>query len=211
MNLDVRLAADQLARMRGMTAAYHRQFFSDTTVSTISALVLFIAGWAVAEEAFLLIPIVALVGAVRTAFDASYLMFARWYSRCLEDDLNRAAGRRILIASEIESSYLFELGSRKVVTVPLAGPFSWFTFVTIFYTASGIAVSAFAIALGWEVLFAAPAALAWSYLIVVAILTAGALAAGSWWFIGGEGERRLQEAIESNYEPTSERQERTTP
>ena len=51
---------------------------------------------------FLAIPIVALIGAAQTAFDASYLIFSRQYATRLEHMLNRELGRDILIAHRLE-------------------------------------------------------------------------------------------------------------
>jgi hypothetical protein len=61
----------QLSRMRAMTAMYHRRFFLDVNPTTVLILVLFVVGWWGVEEAFLLVPVVALIGAVQTAFDSS--------------------------------------------------------------------------------------------------------------------------------------------
>jgi TM2 domain-containing membrane protein YozV len=190
-----RIAADQLARMRGMTGMYHRQFYADINLTSIATAALFIVGWGWVPQAFLLIPIVTLAGAVRTAFDASYLIFARWYAMYLEQYVNGKVGSRILVASELEATYLFELGTTKIVTIPLKGGLPWFGFVTLFYTVIGAASFGFGLALGWGTLFTGPTALAVAYLVFVIGLTVTALAAGTWWFVGGEGERRLSTVL----------------
>ncbi|HEX6285870.1 MAG TPA: hypothetical protein VFZ80_00155 [Acidimicrobiia bacterium] len=59
-----------------MTRYYHDRFFADTRYTAFAVLTLSLIGfWGVAE-AFLLIPVVALLGANQTAFDASYLFMA---------------------------------------------------------------------------------------------------------------------------------------
>ena len=70
--------------MRGMTRYYHEQFFSDIRLQVLVTVALFVVGFWEVEGAFLLIPVVALYGAVQTAFDASYLIFARQYAARLE-------------------------------------------------------------------------------------------------------------------------------
>lgn len=67
------LANDQLRRMRGMTGYYHGRFFSDMRAVAVGVLALFVLGWSVAPEAFLLVPVVAILGANQAAFDSSYL------------------------------------------------------------------------------------------------------------------------------------------
>lgn len=82
--------ARQLERMRGMTRYYHERFFTDTRFVALAVLSLLVVGWWAVPEAFLLIPVVALLGANQTAFDASYLLFARHYAQALERTINAA-------------------------------------------------------------------------------------------------------------------------
>ena len=199
MDERTRIAAMQLSRMRGMTAMYHRRFFLDVNLTTILVSALFVVGWFGAEPAFLLVPVVAIIGAVQTAFDSSYLTFARWYAAFLERYLNQLLGARIHVAAELENTYLFELGSPKIVTIPLAGGFTWFSFVTIFYTVIGALAYAFGIVLGWETLASAPIGVAVLYLASLFGVTLSALLVGTWWFATGEGERRLAAVLEDRF------------
>lgn len=199
-----RVASMQLSRMRGMTAMYHRRFFADVNLTTVLILVLVVVGFWAVPEAFLLIPVVALLGAVATAFDASYLTFARWYAAFLEDDLNHRIGRRVLVGGDLESAYLYELGTRKVVTVPIRGRVTWFSAVTIIYTAIGAFAYVFGLVLGWETLSVAPSAIGIGYLVGLIGLTGFALAVGMWWFVGGVGERRLSAVLAQRYGQTME-------
>ncbi len=203
MNPEVRLAADQLGRMRGMTRYYHQRFFSDVRFTTTVTLALFVVGWWNVEEAFLLIPVVALLGAATTAFDASYLIFSRQYAARLEAHLNRQAGTEFLVAAALESTYLFPLDVPKVVTVPLAGPFSWFGFMTILYTATGVAAFGFGLALGVSALGDHGSVWTATYLASVGIAVVATLLVGVWWFPMGEGERRLR-AVLDRYLPVDD-------
>jgi len=185
-----RVAAEQLARMRGMTRYYHDRFFADIRNSSVASIALFIVGFWGIGEAFLLIPVVALMGAALTAFDASYLIFARHYAAKLETDINAAVGSDILLAARLEDSYLFPLNRVKIVTASIS-PFTWFSFMTLFFTAIGIATFAFGLALGLPVLTDHGGSwLAW-YLTSLAFLTWATLITGWWWFVNGVGERRL--------------------
>lgn len=188
-------AVQQLGRMRGMTRYYHERFFADIRTSTFASMALFVIGWWGIGEAFLLIPIVALLGATLTAFDASYLIFARHYAAKLEDDINRDLGSEVLLAAKLEDSYLFPLNQTKLVTASLS-PFSWFSFMTLFFTALGVMAYAFGLALGLPVLTDHGGAwLAW-YLTLLAVVTWAALFVGAWWFVGGAGEKRLADILE---------------
>lgn len=74
----VRMATAQLSRVRGTTAMYHQRFFLDVNVATVLIVTLLVVGWFGAEPEFLVVPVVALMGAVQTEFDASRLIFTRW-------------------------------------------------------------------------------------------------------------------------------------
>jgi hypothetical protein len=201
MDSTLTIAAQQLGRMRGMTALYHRRFFFDINLTTVVTFALFIVGWWGIPEAFLLIPVTALIGAVQTAFDASYLIFARTYAARLEAFINDELDAHVLAAAAMEDAYLFPLGTRKVVSVPLDGTFSWFAFVTLFYTIVGAASFAFGLALGWDTLRSGSEAMGALYLVLLIGLGIGAIATGVWWFVGGTGERRLQRVLDAAFGP----------
>ncbi len=197
MSDDVALAAAQLARMRGMTGLYHVRFFADVRYTATAGLALGAAGFAIDPALFLAIPFVALLGATQTAFDASYLIFARQYAARLEGWLRERTGAP-LIASQLEATYLFPLDSTKIVTVPVSGPMTWFGFMTLFYTVLGGLAGAAGLWLGWEAL--APGAPRRVYLISFAVLGLAALLTGLWWFGSGAGERRLREVLDRTFD-----------
>ncbi len=199
MNDRTHMASAQLSRMRGMTALYHRRFFLDVNITTVLILALLVVGWFGAEPAFLVVPVVALMGAVQTAFDASYLIFARWYAMYLERYLNERLGERIHVAAELEAAYLFPLGSPKIVTIPVGGGFTWFSFVTIFYTVLGAFAYLFGLILGWGALVDAPVGVAVLYGVGLFGVTFAGFVVGVWWFATGVGERRLQQVLDTQF------------
>ncbi len=203
MDDTTRIAAQQLGRMRGMTRYYHEQFFSDIRYSTLATAGLLLVGWWQVPEAFLLVPVIALVGAAQTAFDASYLIFARQYAARLERRINADLGETVLVAAELESTYLFPLDERKIVTARLGAAFTWFGFMTLFYTAIGVASYVFGAALALPVLRDHDPLWGVAYTIVLVVLTLAALIIGGWWFVGGEGERRLQAVLDGSFEGSS--------
>lgn len=193
----IRVQLEQLGRMRGMTRYYHERFFSDVRMTVITVLALLILGWWEVEEAFLLVPVIALLGATMTAFDASYLLFARHYAARLEADVNAALGEGTLLAARVEDTYLFPLGGRKVVVLAFGSGFTWFGFMTLFITVGGLAAFLLGLVLGLPVLNDHGSWWTVSYLAFLGIATLGALGVGLWWFVGGEGERRLRSVLDT--------------
>jgi hypothetical protein len=190
-----KLASNQLSRMRGMNRFYHERFFSDVRFTTTAVVVLFALGAAQTELAYLLIPPIAVLGAAQTAFDASYLIFSRHYAAALERYLNSIVGEKVLVAHEMEDRYLFPLHTPKLVTAAGGRDFSWFGFMTLFYTAMGLAAFGFGLALGWTALFGHGDLWAVSYLGALGSLGGAALVVGWWWFPGGAGEKRLSTVL----------------
>ena len=193
---ELTIVAAQLERMRGMTRYYHEQFFSDTRNVVIGVLALFVVGWAIAPQAFLLIPVLALIGANQTAFDASYLYFARHYASALERSINEELGARWLVGAELEDRYLFPLSVPKIVTIRVGSQFSWFGWMTVLFTLAGAVAFVAGLALGWSVLENAGTEWTVFYLVSLGSLTIASLATGYWWFAAGEGERRLREVLQ---------------
>ena len=196
------LASDQLRRMRGMTRYYHQRFFSDTRAVAVGVLALFVLGWSLAPEAFLLIPVVAVLGANQAAFDSSYLIFARHYAAELEALLNRSVGSRVLVAAEMETAYLFPLNTTKIVTIPWgpsggSGQFSWFGWMTALYTLLGVLATCAGLLLGWPTLQDAGAAWTGFYVGSLGATLVASLAVGWWWFFRGAGEARLRSVFDT--------------
>lgn len=199
-----RVAAGQLHRMRGMTAMYHRRFYNDVWLTAGLYLGVWTAGHLGAEPVFAALPFITLFGAVITAFDASYLIFSRHYAARLERYLDHRAGGGILVAAALEDAYLFPLGVRKVVTIAAGPGFTWFGWVTAFFTFLGAVGYALGLVLAVQHL-SAPA-IAW-LLAALVPPTIGSLAVGLWWFVAGTGERRLEDALDRGFMPAQFNQE----
>ena len=188
----VTVAHEQLRRMRGMNAAYHRQFFSDVRLVLMLGVALFVVAFAGVAEAVLLVPFVMLWGACQTAFDASYLHFARHYAAALERYINRSLGEQVLVAGEIEDQYLYPLNVTKVVTVPLRSSVTWFGFMTAFTTMGGAFATVAAVWMS-QGLLSGTALVA--YAVAYLALALPAIAIGFWWFVGGAGEQKIRRVL----------------
>lgn len=182
-----------------MTRYYHERFFSDVRLTSILVVGLLVIGWWRVPEAFLLVPVVALLGANQTAFDASYLIFARQYAAVLESDLNSTLRKSVLVAAEMEDRYLFPLDKPKIVTARFGPDFSWFGWITLLYTSLGVLAGVAGLALGWSTLSDAGALWTIFYLAGLSSLLVVSLAVGGWWFVGGVGEKRLREVFAESY------------
>lgn len=189
-----RLAAAQLSRMRGMTRYYHERFFSDVRASTIAVVALLVLGWGWVPEAFALVPVVALLGATMTAFDASYLVFARQYAARLERRLDPDGA--VLVGAALEDAYLFPLDRRKIVVAAVGSGFTWFGFMTLFLTALGAGAFAVGVVLAVPVVDGHGSGWLAVYLGALGGLTAAAVVCGLWWFVAGTGERRLRTVLD---------------
>lgn len=173
-----------------MTALYHRRFYADVWLAGGFYLGALTGASLGAEPLFAVLPFIALFGAVVTAFDASYLIMARHYAARLERFINERLGEEILVGAELEDAYLFPLSKPKVVTIRFGGDFSWFGFVTLFFTLLGVAAYALGFVMAWEAIETGPGHF-W-FAAALGPLTLASLAAGLWWFARGTGEARLE-------------------
>jgi hypothetical protein len=108
-------------------------------------------------------------------------------------------GEEILIAHQLEDVYLFPLDSTKIVTLPMGTPYTWFGYMTFFYTAIGIGAFVVGLIASWDVLTNwAPGPFAAAYGFGLAALTISALVVGARWFVKGEGERMLKEILDGS-------------
>lgn len=189
----LQVARDQLGRMRGMTALYHRRFFADVWLTATVYLAVLSVGYLGAAPVFATLAFVALLGSVLTAFDASYLMFARHYAADLEAFVNGRLGADVLVGARLEEAYLFPLRGTKIVTIRLGRGFTWFGFVTVFLTLLGVAGYGLGVALALPTFETGAAVFA--YVTILGALTVGALVAGTWWFVAGTGEARLDSVL----------------
>ncbi len=182
-----------------MNAKYHARFFADIRFTTLTSLALFVAGAAVDVRLIAFVPLVALIGAAQTAFDASYLIFSRQYAGRLEAWLNAHADEPVLVAAHLEDAYLFPLDSKKVVTLAFGSGFSWFGFMTAFYTVIGALVFLVGLGIGATALGSQSPPLAVLYLLGMIGLTLVTLGFGWWWFVAGTGEKRLTDVLNERF------------
>lgn len=194
MDDDIRIAAQQLARMRGMTNYYHRRFFGDIRFTLVLGLAIVVVAVAIDERLIALLAPVALLGAAQTSFDASYLTFARQYARALEGWLNRRLDTDVLVGSQLEETYLYPLDKSKAVTLPFDRTPTWFGTITILQTVVGAIFYGLGMWWTWQAFEGGREARL--YVAVLGVITVAVLALGIRWFVAGVGERKLREVLD---------------
>ena len=182
---DLNIINKQLTRIRAMNKFYHQQFLLDVRiflVLTTSFLYLSFSN----SKVYLLLPPICLFGAILLAFHAHYLIFSRYYSQYIEEKINNVSNKNILITHKLENEYFFSVKDKKIVVANIGKKFTWFSFVTLFITFMGIFVYIYSIN---QVI---QSNLSQNYLLFMFLITLITLIIGIWWFLLGNGEKRLE-------------------
>jgi len=185
---EITILNNQLSRMRSMNKYYHDQFLFDVRILFFFTIIFHYLALT-NNTAYMLIPFISLFGSVLLAFHAHYLIFSRNYSEFIEIKINNILGNDVLIAHKLENSYLFPIKDRKIVVAKLGSDFSWFGYVTLFITFIGISSYIYSIVslLNTEI--------SQYYYLFIAIITLITLIIGIWWFLLGNGEKRLEKVF----------------
>ena len=185
---EITILNNQLSRMRSMNKYYHDQFLFDVRILFFFTIIFHYLALT-NNTAYMLIPFVSLFGSVLLSFHAHYLIFSRNYSEFIEIKLNNILGNDVLIAHKLENSYLFPIKDRKIVVAKLGSDFSWFGYVTLFITFIGISSYVYSIVslLNTEISL--------YYYLFIGLITLITLIIGIWWFLLGNGEKRLEKVF----------------
>ena len=185
---EITILNNQLSRMRSMNKYYHDQFLFDVRILFFFTIIFHYLALT-NNTAYMLIPFVSLFGSVLLSFHAHYLIFSRNYSEFIEIKLNNILGNDVLIAHKLENSYLFPIKDRKIVVAKLGSDFSWFGYVTLFITFIGISSYVYSIVslLNTEISV--------YYYLFIGLITLITLIIGIWWFLLGNGEKRLEKVF----------------
>jgi hypothetical protein len=207
---EMRLLADQLARMRGMLFGYSERFFERIRTWTVVTLALFVvAGSGLFPAAIVAVPFLVPFAFLETGYLFFYTVFARRHAEYLERAINQRFGRDVLVAHRLEAAYFYPPEAPKIAAISLGRPLGMMSVMTLGYTigagllwlagmgglvdlAARDGGSRFTV-LGFPIgPFLVPVALAWTVLI------AGYLC---WNFLTGHDERRLLAELDATYGP----------
>ena len=186
---EITILNNQLSRMRSMNKYYHDQFLFDVRILFFFTIIFHYLALT-NNMAYMLIPFISLFGSVLLAFHAHYLIFSRNYSEFIEIKMNKILGNDVLIAHKLENNYLFPIKDRKIVVAKLGSEFTWFGFVTLFITFIGISSYVYSIVRLLNTGFNS------NYYIFIALITLITLIIGIWWFLLGNGEKRLEKVFD---------------
>ncbi len=188
---EISILNNQLKRIRQMNKFYHQQFLLDVRILFILNTSFLYIGFN-NRLAYLIIPFISLFGAVLLSFHAHFLIFSRNYSEFIEQNINKISKKDLLIGHKLENSYFFPTKDKKLVVASFGKKFTWFSFVTIFITFFGISSYIFSI---YQLFISTNYT---NYLYFITFITFITLLIGIWWFLLGNGEKRL-EKIFSEY------------
>ena len=188
---EISILNNQLKRIRQMNKFYHQQFLLDVRILFILNTSFLYIGL-INRLAYVIIPFISLFGAVLLSFHAHFLIFSRNYSEFIEESINKISKKNLLIGHKLENSYFFPTKGKKLVVASFGKKFTWFSFVTIFITFFGISSYIFSI---YQLFITTNYT---NYLFFITFITFITLLIGIWWFLLGNGEKRL-EKIFSEY------------
>lgn len=109
--LELRLLADQLDRMRAMLFGYSERFFERIRTWTLVTLTLLVVGASgFAPAAFVPVPFLVPFAFLETGYLFSYTVFARRHAERLERAINERFGREVLAAALLWGAGMLGLG-----------------------------------------------------------------------------------------------------
>jgi len=206
--LELRILADQLARMRGMLFGYSERFFERIRTWTLVTLALHVVASAgIAPAAIIAVPFLVPFAFLETGYLFYYTVFARRHAEYLERAINERFGRDVLVAHRLEAAYFYPPDAPKIAAISFGRPLGMMSAVTLGYSAgAGLLWVAGMLGLvewvrqvhdlyfSWSPPFPldliVPAAIAWT-LIIVAYLV--------WTFLTSHDERRLVAELDASY------------
>ena len=186
---EINILNSQLTRMRQMNKYYHKQFLFDIRLLFFFTIIFFYLS-GTNNISYFIIPIITLFGSVLLAFHAHYLIFSRNYSQFLEEKINKMSGKELLIGHKLENTYLFPVQDKKIVVAKLGKEFTWFGFFTLFITFFGISTYSYSVRM--LIIFKYDI----NYLIFLALITFITFIFGIWWFLLGNGEKKLEKVFD---------------
>ena len=132
---ELRLLADQLARMRGMLFGYSERFFERIRTWTVVTLALLvIAGSGIFPAAIVAVPFLVPFAFLETGYLFYYTVFARRHAEYLERAINDRLGRDVLVAHRLEAAYFYPPDAPKVAAISFGRPLGMMSAMTVGYS-----------------------------------------------------------------------------
>jgi hypothetical protein len=132
---EIRLLAEQLARMRGMLFGYSERFFERVRTWTLVALLLLaLSGSGIFPGAVIAVPFLVPFAFLETAYLFYYTVFARRHAEFLERAINARFGRDVLAAHRLEAAYFYPPDAARVAAFSFGRPLGMMSATTAGYT-----------------------------------------------------------------------------
>jgi hypothetical protein len=196
---EVRLLAEQLARMRAMLFGYSERFFERIRTWTLASLALLVLGLGeVVPVAVVFVPFLVPFAFLETGYLFFYAVFARRHAERVEQAINERFGREVLVAHRLEAAYFYPPTAPKIAAFSLGNPTGFVSGMTVGYAAGAallwltglLGLLEWVASAGGQPAWLAPLAVTWTAAI------AGYLV---WVFLGRRDERRLERVLERAY------------
>jgi hypothetical protein len=134
--VELRLLADQLARMRGMLFGYSERFFERIRTWAIVSIALLVLGATeIAPAAAVPVPFLVPFAFLETGYLFFYTVFARRHAERLEEAINERFGREVLAAHRLEAAYFYPPDRAKIAAFSFGNPLGMMSVTTLGYTA----------------------------------------------------------------------------
>jgi hypothetical protein len=136
---ELRLLADQLARMRGMLFGYSERFFERMRTYLLLTLALLVIGGAnIFPEAVIAVPFLVPFAFLETGYLFYYTVFARRHAEYLERAINARLGHDVLVAHRLEAAYFYEPDAPKIAALSLGRPRGMMSVMTLGYAGGAL-------------------------------------------------------------------------
>lgn len=133
--LEIQLASEQLARMRGMLYGYSDLFFRRIRDWAVVTIILLVVGSTDAfPAAVAFVPFLVPFAFLETGYLFFYTVFARRYAERLERRINDLVGRDVLVAHRLEAAYFYSPEAPKIAALSFGNPLGMVTVSTLGYT-----------------------------------------------------------------------------
>ena len=131
---ELRLLADQLARMRGMLFGYSERFFERIRTYLLLTLALLVIGGSnLFPEAVIAVPFLVPFAFLETGYLFFYTVFARRHAEYLERAINERFGHDVLVAHRLEAAYFYPPDAPKIAGISLGNPLGMMSAMTVGY------------------------------------------------------------------------------
>jgi hypothetical protein len=190
---------DQLGRMRGLQFGYYDQFFRFLNIHLVTLILVVVAAIVFDDRAVMLVPFYAVFIGFHSAYLFSYVTLARTYATAIERRFNRDAGDHVLVAHELEATYVFAISHPRFVAWSPSNRTSFLSAETVMFTGGlgliVIVTGTWALRVTWDI------GALWGILFAVLLVawTVGCMGFVWWYHFRSDYEMRLRRVLETRY------------